>query len=154
MGATTVLGKKILGTLWLGVRAIVIHPAQLALRGEPGLQRFEANFLPEGLVPTSGADRELLRAASRCVHCGLCDAALSPAEALGGGARPSLMPLVYARSSVELPRAKAALAALRARPALLVEAERLCPERVPLVRLAAWLEERLARVEAAVGQRP
>ena len=42
-----------------------------------------------------------------------------------------------------------ALPMLRSRPALLAEGERRCPTGVPLVRLGAWLDDRLRRVDAA-----
>ena len=153
-----VTGSEIFGWMRLGARALVIHPAQLAWRGEPGAERFRENFLPEGLVPTTMADRELLRGASRCIGCRLCDSAAQGEQAeghapfqspRGDGPRPSLVPLVFSRSSVELVEARTAVTALRSRPALLAEGERRCPTGVPLVRLGAWLDDRLRRVDAA-----
>ncbi len=137
--------REILGWVTFGGRALVVHPLQVAFRGRPGVDRFRENFLPEGLVPTSAADRRLLRGASRCTSCHLCDAAgASPAL-------PSLVPLVFARSSLDLVHARPALAALAARPEVLEEGERLCPSGVPLRLLADWLVDRLAKVDAAAG---
>lgn len=138
--------NKILGYLRLGLRAVVVHPLQLAWHGAPGATRFRENFLPERLVPTTPEDRERLREASRCIACQLCD---EPAARAGLGAQPSLVPLVFSRSSVELPRSRAALERLLASPEVLGAGERLCPTGVPLLRLTAWLSERLARIDAA-----
>ncbi len=139
--------KEFAGYVRIVFRAAFVRPIQIAFRSEPGSDRFRRNFLPEGLVPTSAEDRERLREASRCIHCGLCDAA-----AIGVGVSPSLVPLVFARTAVELPLAGRELALLLARPELLEVGERLCPERVPLVRLARWLGERLERVREAAAE--
>jgi hypothetical protein len=138
--------KDLFGYLRVGMRAIFVHPVQLAWRGSPGAERFRDNFLPERLVPTGPEDRVHLREASRCIGCGLCDA---PATAAGLGQLPSLVPLVFSRSTVELPQSRDAIAMLLANEPLLAEGERLCPTRVPLRVLTSWLAERLARVDAA-----
>jgi ferredoxin len=138
--------KEIIGYARITLRAVFVHPIQLAWRGSPGAERFRANFLPEGLVPTSADDREHLRQASRCIGCGLCNA---PAMAGGLGQLPSLVPLVFSRSSVELPQSREAIALLRANESVLEAGERLCPTRVPLRELTRWLSERLTRVDAA-----
>ncbi|MHB8420354.1 MAG: hypothetical protein ACYDCL_19965 [Myxococcales bacterium] len=142
--------KEIFGYVRIGLRAVFVHPLQLAWHGAPGASRFRENFLPERLVPTSPEDRERLREASLCIACRLCD---GPAAEAGLGALPSLVPLVFSRSSVELPRCRAAIESLLAAPAVLDAGERLCPSGVPLRRLTEWLAERLARVDASGGGR-
>jgi hypothetical protein len=139
------LWKSATGYLYLGWRALVVHPLQLLRGGTPGAARFRANFFKEALIPTTPDDRARMREAARCIHCGLCDA---PAAGLRLPA-PSLLPLVFSRSSVELSQARAALARFREVPETLAAGERLCPTGVPLRRLAAWLDERLERVDAA-----
>lgn len=140
--------KEAWGYVRIAFRAALVHPVQLAWRGAPGADRFRENFLHEGLVPTTPEDRERLREASRCIGCALCDAPAAGANLPA----PSLVPLVFARSSVELPRSREAIERLRSAPEVLAAAERACPTGVPLVRLTAWLGERLARVEAARKQ--
>jgi len=141
------LWKRATGNLYLGWRALVVHPLQLLLRGTPGAARFRANFFQEGLIPTTSEDRERMREAARCIHCGLCDAPAAAAHL----PTPTLLPLVFSRSSVELPQARAGLSRFREAPAVLAlaEGERLCPTGVPLRRLASWLDERLGRVVEA-----
>ncbi len=143
--------KEIVGYARIALRAVFVHPVQLAWRGSPGADRFRENFLPEGLVPTGPEDRVRLRQASRCIGCGLCDA---PASEAGLGQLPSLVPLVFSRSSVELPQSRAAIAQLGANEPVLEAGERLCPTRVPLRELTRWLAERLARVDAAEAGKP
>lgn len=140
--------KEIFGYLRIGLRATFVHPFQLAWRGAPGAERFRENFLPERLVPTGAEDRLRQREASRCIGCGLCDI---PAAGLLDP-RPSLVPLVFARSTVELHRGREALAQLLAHEPLLEAGERLCPTRVPLRALTRWLAELLARVDAAQAE--
>ncbi|HUB07278.1 MAG TPA: hypothetical protein VMB50_09760 [Myxococcales bacterium] len=140
--------KEIFGYLRIGMRAVFVHPLQLAWHGAPDARRFRENFLPEGLVPTTPEDRERLREASRCIACLLCD---GPAAEVGLGAKPSLVPLVFSRSSVDLPRSRAAVQQLVSAPEVLAAGERLCPSGVPLRRLTEWLAGRLARVEGTGG---
>jgi hypothetical protein len=139
------LWKKATGNLYLAWRALVVHPLQILLRGVPGASGFRANFFGEGLIPTTPDDRERMREAARCIHCGLCDAPAAAAQAPS----PSLLPLVFSRSSVELPQARGALARFREVPDALAAGELLCPTGVPLRRLARWLDERLERVDGA-----
>ncbi|MHB1846934.1 MAG: hypothetical protein ACYCWW_19100 [Deltaproteobacteria bacterium] len=136
--------KDIIGYVRIGLRATFVRPFQIALRSESGGELFRDNFLSEGLIPTSAEDRERLREAGRCIHCGLCDS-VAPELPVS----PSLIPLVFSRTAVELPHAAAALAVLLARPDALLAGEQICPTRVPLLRLARWLSERLDRVRSA-----
>lgn len=133
-------------------RALVAHPLRRAFdTGPGGREKFLAHYAPEGLVPTTPADKAMLAAASRCIGCGLCDAfdgqlLRLPRQVYGGA---SLLPLQYARSSVELVHAREALE--RIDPDAYREAEAVCPTRVPLVNLAKWLGERLERTAGGVG---
>ncbi len=131
--------KGLLSDLRLGVRAVVVLPLQRAFQRHSGMDGFERAFFPERLFPTSLADRTQLRSASRCVACGLCDAAFAE---LDPSLKPSLLPTVFSRSVVELPYAAADVRRLAARPELLRAAERLCPTGVPLEALARWLDQR------------
>jgi hypothetical protein len=131
--------SSLLSDLRLGIRAVFILPLQRVFQSAGGLDRFEKNFFPERLLPTTRADRERMKECSRCVACGLCDAAFAEA---GAGERPSLLPMVFSRSKVELPFAADDVRRLASSPELLRAAERLCPTGVPLERLARWLEQR------------
>jgi hypothetical protein len=131
--------KSLLSDLRLGIRAVVLLPLRRAFQPHGGIERFERAFFPERLFPTSLADRAQLRSASRCVACGLCDAASAE---LDPSLKPSLLPTVFSRSVVELPYAAADVRRLTARPELLRAAERLCPTGVPLEALARWLDQR------------
>lgn len=137
---------------YLAWRALVAHPLRRAFDAGPrGREKFLAHYAPEGLVPTTPEDKAMLAAAGRCIACGLCDAfdgqlGRLPRAVYGGAA---LVPLRYARSSVDLVHAGAAIRAVD--PAAYRDAEAVCPTRVPLVALAGWLKERLERTVAAAG---
>ncbi|HEY8207512.1 MAG TPA: hypothetical protein VIG99_08530 [Myxococcaceae bacterium] len=147
------------GTLYLAYRALIAHPLKkLFQRGDVAPRdRFLRNYAPEGNVPTTEEDRRVLRGASRCVHCGLCeayDAALAELpRTLHGGA--SLLPVALARATPDLPRARALLEKLK--PESLARGEAVCPTRVPLQEIAAWLARRLRdmdqKIQAAGGPR-
>src|SRR5687767_5835453 len=105
--------KKLRGDLYMGYRAAIAHPLKKIFSGDErtGKQKFLDNYAPEGLLPTSAEDRAVLHAASRCIHCGLCDAydpSLSklPRTVYDGA---SLLPVSYARATPDLPRARTAL---------------------------------------------
>src|SRR5688572_15466275 len=96
------LGQKVRGNLYLAYRALIAHPLRKLFSEDPlrGSRRFLANYGPEGNVPLSLEERALLKGASRCIHCGLCDAydreALQVARTLHPGA--SWIPVSYARA--------------------------------------------------------
>ena len=135
-----------LGALvYLGWRALVAHPLKKLFR-QPGsgLERFEAAYVSEGLVPTRPEDREVGEAASACISCGLCETGCALA-----GASPQLRALgihaafrLYSRNPAELPLARDALLAC----AGCEGCDALCPTGVPISRVLAHLR---ARVGAA-----
>lgn len=132
--------------LYLAWRALIVQPLRrLFGRVGHGEARFLENYGPEGLVPTPTADKVMLAAAARCISCGLCDQLDGQLGAISRGDYDgvSLIPRQYARSSVELVHARAALEAID--PQRYREAEAICPTGVPLVALAAWLRDRLDR---------
>ena len=149
------LVERLKGDLYLAWRAAVAHPLRLLFSGDErsGKERFLLNYAVEGNLPTSEADRRVLHGASRCIHCGLCDAydpSLSrlPRTVTDG---PSLLPMALARAMPDLPHARDALLAVDA--AALAEAEKVCPTRVPLVDIAEYLKRKLAELDALRGSR-
>ncbi len=140
--------QRLKGDLYLAYRALIAHPLKklLSLDERTGKQRFLDNYASEGLVPMSPEDRRVLHAAARCIHCGLCDAydlamATIPRTVYDGA---SLLPIAYSRATPDLPRARAALAQLREDQ--LVQAESVCPTRVPLQSIASYLKRKLAEL--------
>ena len=130
--------KNLTSDLQLGLRLMFLEPIKKLL-AEPGHVTFAKNFFAEGLLPTSRAERAMLDEASKCIGCGLCDAAP------GAGPRPSLIATTFSKASADLAHLGALSVLTEER---LEAAEALCPERVPLVRLRRFLEERRAEVTA------
>jgi heterodisulfide reductase subunit C len=127
---------------YLGWRALVAHPLKKLFRQQgSGLERFEAAYVSEGLVPTRLEDREMGEAASACISCGLCEtgcalaAASPPLRALGVHAAFRL----YSRNPAELPLARDALLACEGCEGC----EALCPTGVPIPRVLAHLRARV-----------
>lgn len=126
---------------YLGYRALLAHPVKRLRQRGTGLERFLANYAPEGLVPSDPEDRALGEAAAACVACGLCETGCALATAV-----PTLRSLgleaafrLYGKSSTELPHAREALLAC----AGCTGCEALCPTGVPISRIVRHL---LARV--------
>src|ERR671931_1871959 len=121
--------QRLKGDLYMGYRAAIAHPLRLLFSNDErtGKQKFLDNYAPEGLLPTSAEDREVLQASSRCIHCGLCDAydaALSSLpRTLYDGA--SVLPVAWSRATPDLPTARAALRRLA--PEQLARAQAVCP---------------------------
>jgi Na+-translocating ferredoxin:NAD+ oxidoreductase RnfC subunit len=138
--------QRLKGNLFLGYCAMVAQPAKKWFRsdGLSGEERFLRNYAGEGNVVTSEADRAVLAEASQCIQCGLCDAS---AQSTGEPIRPSQLCNATARTATHLPFARGALAALT--PERMEGAEALCPRRVPLVRIARYLQVKLQEVELA-----
>jgi succinate dehydrogenase/fumarate reductase-like Fe-S protein len=141
--------KRLKGDLYMGYRAAIAHPLRLLFSRDErtGKQKFLDNYAVEGLLPTSAEDREVLQAASRCIHCGLCDAydgALSSLpRTLYDGA--SVLPVAWSRATPDLPAARAAVG--RIAPEQLARAEAVCPTRVPLGRIVAYLRRKLDELD-------
>ena len=149
------MGSKLAADLYLAWRAVVVHPLRRLFEREPqGRARFLRNYGPEGLVPTTPRDKAMLAAAGRCISCGLCDELDGQLGRIARGdyQGASILPRQYARSSVELRWAAPALEAID--PEAYRAGEAVCPTRVPLVALAAWLGERLARTTAFEREGP
>jgi len=144
--------QRQVGTLYLAYRALLAHPLKKLFQDGAltPRERFLRNYAPEGNVPTSEEDRRVLRGASRCIHCGLCEAydgALAQLpRTLHGGA--SLLPVALARATPDLPRARALLARLK--PESLSRGEAVCPTRVPLREIASFLSRKLLQLDEAV----
>lgn len=146
--------QRLKGNLFLGYRAVIAHPLRKLFDNDerPGKVRFLANYAPEGNIPTSLEDRAVLRGASRCIHCGLCEAydnelSKLPRTLYDGAA---LIPVALTRASPDLPRARQLLSRLD--PSLLASAEAVCPTRVPLRDLAAYLKRKLDELEREIAR--
>jgi hypothetical protein len=152
--------RRLKGDLYLGYRAVVAHPLRLLFHPDDrtGKEQFLANYGPEGLVPLTEPERAILRGASRCIHCGLCDAVQLPdASRLSQLPRwiqdgPSLLPLQYSRATPDLPHARRALETFT--DAQLARGEAVCPTRVPLRALVVQLRVKLAEVDALMAAAP
>lgn len=126
--------QRLKGDLFLGYQALVAYPLRTLRSGDPrvGKEKFLANYGPEGLIPTSLDDRKVLGGASRCVHCGLCELFVPGA---------SLLPVVYARATPNLRRARSEFAG--GPPPSFHAAEQVCPTRVPLGAIFAYIRRTL-----------
>jgi len=110
--------------------------------GVSGLSLFEANFEAEHLSKVDAAERALLPTFSRCIACGLCNRGDGARMAESQGAYPGTMALMLAssRSLPDFPAASEALAWITDDE--LAEKERICPARVPMRRVAAFIRAR------------
>ena len=133
---------------YLAWRALVAHPLKKLFRQQgTALERFEANYVSEGLVPTRPEDRAVAQAAAACIACGLCEVGCELA-----GAAPAVRALglhavfrLYSRNAAELPLARGALEACAA----CTGCDALCPTGVPISRIVAHLRARTAAGGAA-----
>jgi hypothetical protein len=121
---------------WALVRTMV----KKIFGGAPrGLALFEANFEAERLTSLSETERSEINTFSRCIACGRCDAGDGERIGASGGAYPGTMALMLA-SSRSMPDFAAAADAFRfVSDDDLEEKERLCPTRVPMRRIAAFV---------------
>jgi Fe-S oxidoreductase len=122
---------------YLGWRALFAHPVKRLRHHGTGLERFRANYEPEGLLPTAPRDREIGEAAAACISCGLCELGCDLA-----GAAPSVRALglhatfrLYSKSTSELSWAADALRAC----STCSGCEPLCPTGVPIQRIVQHL---------------
>lgn len=124
---------------------------QLFLRAigrAPGLKAFQENYANDRLLPFSMDEREILPSFSRCVACGMCDAAFS------GYARvsrsefrgPSDLPLSYSRNPPDFDGLRKYVRNLKEGD--LEALERVCPAKVPFRRLVVFVESQAEKLGA------
>ncbi|HEY4223563.1 MAG TPA: 4Fe-4S dicluster domain-containing protein [Myxococcota bacterium] len=112
-----------------------------------GFVRFQQNYVPEGLPPSSAAFRLLAHEPGRCTACNMCDdvcpilhgkLACDDPQFLG----PMTFVLAGARQAPSLNEIKATLAVLNGSPCSTCRAcDAVCPERIPIAKLAAIYED-------------
>ena len=136
------LGKKFISIANIGVEFwahVLSKPfVDPAARGRA---RFDENFRADRLAPFTPAQFARLE---QCLNCGLCDAACAASEAGGrrpdGAVNPSLIPISVSRSQPLFHNA-AELAAHLAACGECRACEEACPNRVPILEIAAMVME-------------
>jgi len=107
-----------------------------------GVERFQENYAADRLPPITPEERALLPLLSGCVACGLCDvgdaARIGAAQGLYAG--PMDLALASSRSMPDFDAARLSLEATTDED--LARAEALCPTRVPLRRIAAFVRSK------------
>jgi ferredoxin len=92
--------------------------------GKRGLREFDASYKKDGFVRLRQADRKLLPTVTGCIACRLCDTI-----------EPGISTMVLAGARTTSDAATQTVFS----DAVLARAERICPTRVPLRRLSAWV---------------
>ena len=139
----------------LGMRTVWYYLTRpFSRRGLRGQQLVD-RFLPDGLLPTEPATRDLLVEAARCTGCGLCDARCALEERLPPGhPGPSFIVLTLFLSRPDLAAARGDLGLFRG-CADCRRCEAWCPYGIPIIetaRSAAALLDKLDRRRASVTE--
>ena len=135
---------------------LLIHLIQkLTLLYSPGgIDQFRSNFLPEGLVSLTEAERDDLAACQRCTGCGLCEAVAGDFEFITrrrhAGPRYAAQSLIRDLSQSE--HAREVIDSLADTD--LQELDAICPADVPLSRIVELLDALAARSRAADDAKP
>ena len=112
-----------------------------------GLKDFEKSYAPARLPPMSPAERKRLPMFSGCIACGLCDVGEGARRAASGGAYAGVMDLILAAAR-SMPDFDAAVHAFECvGDERLAELEKLCPTRVPMRAIAAFVRANAEEVE-------
>jgi len=124
---------------WSLVRSIVDG----LLGRRRGVEQFRANYAPDRLPPIAPEERVLLPMLSGCIACGLCNVGDAARIGASKGAYAGPMDLALA-SSRSMPDYDAALVSLgMTTDEDLARAERLCPTRVPIRKIAAFVRAKV-----------
>lgn len=126
-----------------------------------GLQRFQENYVHEGLPPATPAFRAIAHQPGRCTQCGVCDEVCPVLRADGDAPESAqadtsrfLGPMAFvasgARAAPHFPDIEDALAVLTSDSCGACRAcDAACPERIPILALAGCFEEQRRVVEDA-----
>jgi hypothetical protein len=127
---------------WALVRSLVA-PLFGARRG---LAAFRASYAADRLPPVSPDERRALPTMSGCIACGLCNLGEGLRAAESGGRYAGAMDLMLA-SSRSMPDYDAAARSFAlVTDARLAELEALCPARVPMRAVAAFVRAKATEV--------
>lgn len=148
---TGVLPARIRALVLLAVALVTSLFKRLFGRRRDGYEAFRRNYDPDGLSPLTAAERDAMAGFGRCIACGICDRGESARIARSGGAYRGVMALVLAASR-SMPDFRAAAYSVGFVPEdVLREKDRLCPARVPISTIAAFVR---AKAEEVGGPLP
>jgi hypothetical protein len=146
------LQKRLKAAWYLALALLRTLLRRVFLRHRSGLAMFRANYADDGLAPLTAEQREAMSGFGKCVACGLCDRGEAERIAQSNGAYSGVM-LLMLSASRSMPDFAAAARGFACVPDdALAEKERLCPARVPMRRIAAFVREKSS--EARVSQPP
>jgi hypothetical protein len=126
---------------------------RLVRRGD-GVTLFRRNYDADGLPPVTDDERAAMAGFGRCIACGLCDRGESERIQTSGGAYRGVMALVLSASR-SMPDYRAAAYGFGFVPLEVLRAkERICPGRVPIARMAEFVQAKADEVGGALPLPP
>ena len=131
---------------------VVVHYLKKLWPWSPrsGLERFQQNYVVEGLPPATLAFRQLAREPGRCTTCGACDRACPILDVERDFMGPMRFVVSGARAAPHLDAVEETLRILTSPVCTdCKKCEAACPEGIPILALAAALTEANAIVVAA-----
>jgi hypothetical protein len=137
-----VLTKRLKAVFFLALAFFATILRRLFTRRKDGIAMFRTNYASDGLAPVSPEQRAEMPAFGGCIACGLCDRGESTRIASSKGAYSGVM-LLMLSASRSMPDFAAAARSLSFVPDdVLAEKEALCPTRVPMRRIAAFVRDK------------
>jgi succinate dehydrogenase/fumarate reductase-like Fe-S protein len=141
----------------LGWRFLLHHLARLSpFRTRHGIARFRENYVHEGLPPHTPSERARASDATRCTACGFCDAVcpLLVDDSAPGFIGPKAFVLSAARAAPHFDDARVTLRTLTSTSCeACTLCEGHCPERIPILALAAQCAAQLVVIDEAKAAR-
>lgn len=146
------LSKRLKAACFLALALVATLLRRVFTFHRSGIAMFRTNYASDGLAPVTPEQRSAMTGFGRCVACGLCDRGEGMRIAQSGGAYSGVM-LLMLSASRSMPDFAAAARGFSCVPdEVLAEKERICPARVPMRRIAAFVREKSG--EARVSQPP
>ena len=141
----------------LGFKVVVHYLAKLnPFRTRYGLERFQQNYVVEGLAPATLALRAMGHEAGRCTTCGVCDAVCPIKDSHRDFMGPMAFVVAGSRATPLLGDVKESLLILTSPTCTdCRKCELACPEGIPILALAAGLQAQgQVIVDARAGKLP